>query len=148
MFAQSEIRWIISIITSSPAHITHCHLMVRVPPYRYRLKWYLGYGAIFSLWSPNLATFPQLHLVSVSQKSQKCLPLQQCCGSGSAWIRIKLKGSIRIRIRIEVIGWIQIRIILQMTSKNVPMEYEPIILEHFFKVEPLFGARIRIRIYI
>ncbi len=33
-----------------------------------------------------------------------------CCGSGSAWISIKLKDMIRIHIRIKLIGWIRIRI--------------------------------------
>jgi hypothetical protein len=56
-----------------------------------------------------------------------------CCGSGSAWIRITVKGRFRIcfMIRINVISWIQIRITviswirtririnLKMTSQNV-----------------------------
>ncbi len=43
----------------------------------------------------------------------------QCCGFGSAWIRNKVKGMIRIRI--NVISWIRIwiRINLQMTIQNV-----------------------------
>ncbi len=32
-----------------------------------------------------------------------------------------------IRIRIRMISWIRIRINLQLTSQNVPMEYEPIL---------------------
>jgi hypothetical protein len=36
--------------------------------------------------------------------------------SGSAWIQIKLKARIRIRICIKIISWTRIRIILQMTS--------------------------------
>jgi hypothetical protein len=42
------------------------------------------------------------------------------------WIRIKSKG--RIRIRIKGIGWIRIRINLQMTSQNV---WNMSIFEHF-----------------
>ena len=45
-------------------------------------------------------------------KSEECLKLQ-CCGSGSAWFRIKLNG--RIRIRIKVISWIRIN--LQIKAK-------------------------------
>jgi hypothetical protein len=58
--------------------------------------------------------------------------------------RIKLKG--RIRIRIEVISWIRIRINLQMTSQNV---WNASLCEHFFKVLSLhLEVRIRIRIRI
>ncbi len=40
--------------------------------------------------------------------SWKYFAFLQCCGSGSAWICINLKG--KGRIRIEVISWIRIRI--------------------------------------
>jgi hypothetical protein len=72
-------------------------------------------------------------------------PILQCCGSGSAWIRIKLKGRIRIRIkvmswsriRVKVISWIRIpiRINLQMTSQN---EWKMSLFEHIFKISSLF----------
>ncbi len=67
----------------------------------------------------------------------------QCCWSGSACIRIKLKGFIHIRICINVISWIRIlihikvkswiRILisLQMTSHNV---WKMSLFKHFFKV--------------
>ncbi len=69
---------------------------------------------------------------------------KQCCGSGSAWIRIKLKG--RIRIPIKVICWIRIQINFQMTSQNV---WNMSLFEHFFKVLSFcLKARIRIRIKV
>jgi hypothetical protein len=67
--------------------------------------------------------------------------IDQCCGSGTAWIRIKLKGWIRIRIK--VISWtlIWIRINLQMTSQNVR---NMSIYENFFEVfNHSLEARIR-----
>ncbi len=78
--------------------------------------------------------------------------------SGSAWIRIKLKGFIhiriginliswiRIRIHIKVKSWIRIRIILQMKSHNV---WEMILFNHVFKDLRLYlEARIQIRIKV
>jgi hypothetical protein len=69
---------------------------------------------------------------------------RQCCGSGSAWIQIE-KGRIRIRIHIEVICWIRIRINLQMTSQYV---WNMSLFEHFFnKVLSLYlEARIQIKV--
>jgi hypothetical protein len=62
-------------------------------------------------------------------------------GSGTAWIPIKLKG--RIQIRIKVISWIRICIHLQMTSKNV---WNISLFEHLFKVLSFYlEARMRIR---
>jgi hypothetical protein len=43
------------------------------------------------------------------------------------------------QIKIKVISWIRIRINLQMTSQNVPMEYVPI-CALFQGFEPLFGS--------
>jgi hypothetical protein len=74
------------------------------------------------------------------------IPNTQCCGSGSAWIRIKWKGRIQIRIRIIVISWIRIRtrINLHMTNQNI---WNMSLLENFFKVLSFYlKARIRIRI--
>jgi hypothetical protein len=81
---------------------------------------------------------------------------RQCCGSGFwfAWIRITLKGMIRIcitvisciRIRNRVISWIRMCINLQMTSLNV---WNMSLFEHLFKVLSLYlEARIRIRIKV
>ncbi len=56
---------------------------------------------------------------------------EECCGSGSAWIRIKLKGRIRIRIKIRI----QIRINLKMTIQNV---WNMSLFEHFAKVLSLY----------
>jgi hypothetical protein len=62
----------------------------------------------------------------------------QCCGSGSAWIRIILKGTIQILIKVRI----QIRIILKMTIQNV---WNMSQFEHFVKVSSLYlEARIRI----
>jgi hypothetical protein len=71
------------------------------------------------------------------------LPIQQCCGSGSAWILIKLKGSILIRIRIKLISWLRIRINFEMTSQNV---WNVSVFEKGF--DSLFGPTIRIRIKV
>jgi hypothetical protein len=66
---------------------------------------------------------------------------EQCCGPGSL-----LKGSIRIRIPITVISWIQICNNLQITSHNV---WKMCLLEHFLMVLRLYsGARTRIRIKV
>ncbi len=63
----------------------------------------------------------------------------QGCGSGSARIRIKLKGSIRNRIwvRIKVISWIRIRIDLWSQAKMYGIWA---CLALFKSFEPLFGS--------
>ncbi len=60
-------------------------------------------------------------------------------GPEESWILIRIKVISWIRIRIKVISWTRICISLQMTSQNVPIEYEPIgaLYQGF---EPLFGS--------
>ncbi len=85
----------------------------------------------------------EVQLLELNECFSYCI--DKCCGSGSAWIRIKLKGRIRIQIRIKVISWtrILIRINLQMASQNV---WNVSLFQNFFEVFSLYlEAGIRIR---
>ncbi len=71
----------------------------------------LDYRCVIGCTDGWMAQYP------FSSSNRGCL--EQCGGSGSALIRIELKGRIRIRIRSKVISWIRFRINLRMKSPNV-----------------------------
>ncbi len=71
--------------------------------------------------------------------------INQCYGSGSAWIRIKLKGRIRIQICIKVTSWIRIRLRINFQVKRQDV-LNASLFEHFFEVK--VKSRIRIRIEV
>ncbi len=72
-------------------------------------------AAAVHLLNPEAAPSSSSFSDSQVTKGLKITSWHQCCGSGSGWIRIKLKG--RIWIRIKVRSWIRIRINLQTTSQ-------------------------------
>ncbi len=110
--------------------------------------WYCGAGLSFVPVISRHLVFKSIYFRSVLYTAYKDGFVGHC-GSGSAWIRIKLNGRIcnwiRIRIkviicmriRIRVISWIRIwiRVNLPMTSKNV---WYMSLFEHLYKVFKAF----------
>jgi hypothetical protein len=98
----------------------------------FKVQWVFTHSfAIVGNFRVFCATFPRL--------LDFTLCVAQCCGSGSAWICINLKGSIRIRIkltsririRIKVTSWIRIRINV-MRIRNTGFAFTLVRPFHFF----------------
>ncbi len=110
-------KWIASFSSVSFVHIIHYLLLYQAEG---RKKTLIGYENIN--WDRE------------GQKSDWTVTV--------LWIQIRIKLKRRIRICINVISWIRIRINLQIASQNV---WKMNLLEHFFKVLSFYlEARIRI----